>query len=132
MHSVHSISLIITLLWLVLTINFTTSVLVRHKSAAAKEGRNAFLASLPLTCGTTQPPVSHVGSKVSVACPCIGLQVDVTGSRHCLCCGKVLIDKNAQMAAMMRDMMESMRCTHATLATSLELINCPYKGYYVQ
>lgn len=32
------------------------------------------LARLPLTCGTTLPLVSHVGSKVSVSCPRVELQ----------------------------------------------------------
>lgn len=32
------------------------------------------LAHLLLTCGTTLSLVSHVGSKVNVSCPCIGLQ----------------------------------------------------------
>lgn len=90
------------------------------------------LARLLLTCGITQPLVSHVGLKVSVACPCIGLQVVATGSRTCLCCAQILIDEHAQMAAVMRDVMESIRPTHATLATPFKLSNCPNKGYYLQ
>lgn len=80
------------------------------------------LARLPVTCGTTPPLVSHVGSKVSVSCPCIGLQeIGLPG----LCSGPVLIDEPAQMAAMMRDVMESrrvsgwmvcIRSTHAALS----------------
>lgn len=63
-------------------------------------------ARLPLTCGTALPLVSHAGSKVSVSCPCIGLQAIGLPD---LCSKPALIDEPAQMAAMMRDMMESRR-----------------------
>lgn len=55
------------------------------------------------TCGTTSALVSHVGSEVSISCPCIELQAV---GLLALSSGPVLIDEPAQMAAMLKDMMK--------------------------
>lgn len=90
------------------------------------------LARLPPTCGTTPPLVSHVGSEVSVSSPCIGLQ----GTELlALCSEPILIDKLAQMATMMKDMMESKRVfglggwSLSDLHILFKLSNQPNKDY---
>lgn len=95
------------------------------------------LARLPQTCGTTLPLVSHVGSKVSVSCPRIGLQAVELPA---LCCGPIRIDELAQIVAMMRDMVGSRRVfgLHQVLGWNAchtilsELSNYPNKDYGVQ
>lgn len=104
--------------------------LTRHRSCEGGPGMR--LARLPPTCGTTLPLVSHVGSEVSVSSPCIELQGTVLLA---LCSEHVLIDKLAQMATMMKDMMKNRQVfglggwSLTNLNILFKLSNQPNKDY---